>query len=71
MQAAFAAADIDARVFFHPLSSLPMFSGSAGGARAADMCRRAFNLPSFHDITDDEQQRVAEVVRRLHRERRG
>lgn len=71
MQAAFAAADIDARVFFHPLSSLPMFSGSPGGALAAEICGRAFNLPSFHDMTDEEQRRVADVVRRLHRERRG
>jgi perosamine synthetase len=63
LQAAFAAADIDARVFFHPLSSLPMFAGHAGGVLAADIPTRAINLPSFHDMTDAEQQRVAAVVR--------
>ena len=64
LQAAFAAANIDARVFFYPLSSLPMFEGHAGGVLAADIPTRAINLPSFHDITDAEQDRVVEVVRR-------
>jgi perosamine synthetase len=63
--AAFAAANIDARVFFYPLSSLPMFEGYAGGALAADIPTRAFNLPSFHDITDEEQQRVVRVLREV------
>jgi perosamine synthetase len=65
LQDAFAAANIDARVFFHPLSGLPMFEGHAGGALAADIPTRAINLPSFHDMTDAEQSRVADVVRRL------
>lgn len=63
LQAHFAAANIDARVFFHPLSSLPMFAGQPGGALAADIAGRAINLPSFHDIQEDELQRVADVVR--------
>jgi perosamine synthetase len=63
LQADFAAANIDARVFFHPLSSLPMFAGFAGGTLAADIAGRAINLPSFHDIGEDELQRVAGVVR--------
>jgi perosamine synthetase len=58
LQAAFAALDIDARVFFHPLSSLPMFAPCRGGKLAADIPRRAINLPSFHDMTDEEQRRV-------------
>ncbi|HWM15254.1 MAG TPA: DegT/DnrJ/EryC1/StrS family aminotransferase [Microbacterium sp.] len=62
LQAAFAEQNIDARVFFHPLSSLPMFGGVARSPRAADIAARAINLPSFHDMTDDEQQRVVEVV---------
>jgi perosamine synthetase len=65
LQAAFAAADIDARVFFHPLSSLPMFGSQAGAPHAADIVRRAINLPSYHDMTDDDQRRVAAVVREL------
>ena len=65
LQAAFAALDIDARVFFHPLSSLPMFAGARGGALAADIATRAINLPSFHDMTDDEQRRVVAPLREL------
>jgi len=65
LQAAFAALDIDARVFFHPLSSLPMFAGTRGGRLAADIPTRAINLPSFHDMTDDEQRRVVAPLREL------
>ena len=63
LQAAFAAESIDARVFFHPLSSLPMFGSQPGAPIAADIAARAINLPSFHDMTDAEQQRVVDVVR--------
>lgn len=63
LQAAFAAESIDARVFFHPLTSLPMFGAQTGAPRAADIASRAINLPSFHDMTDDEQQRVVGVIR--------
>ena len=52
-----------ARVFFHPLSSLPMFAGCAAGALAVDIPTRAINLPSFHDMTDAEQDRVVAVIR--------
>lgn len=62
LQAAFAAESIDARVFFHPLSTLPMFQGRETGAHASDIAGRAINLPSFHDITDDEQRRVVDVI---------
>ena len=65
LQAAFAAEQIDARVFFHPLSTLPMFGSQQGAPLAADIAARAINLPSFHDMTDDEQHRVASVVRNL------
>lgn len=63
LQAAFAADDIDARVFFSPLSGLPMFGSGPGAPRAADIAARAINLPSYHDMTDDDQSRVATLVR--------
>ncbi|KQP45011.1 DegT/DnrJ/EryC1/StrS aminotransferase family protein [Pseudorhodoferax sp. Leaf274] len=63
LQAAFAAENIDARVFFHPLSSLPVLGGHAGQPLAAGIAARAINLPSYHDMTDEEQQRVAAVLR--------
>lgn len=65
LQAAFAADNIDARVFFHPLSSLPMFGSRSGARHSSDIARRAINLPSYHDMSDEEQQRVATLVREL------
>jgi perosamine synthetase len=65
MQAAFAAADIDARVFFHPLSSLPMFTPVRANRLAYDIPERAFNLPSFHDMTAGDMARVIDVLRQL------
>lgn len=62
LQAAFKAADIDARVFFHPLSSLPMFDALPENRTAWDIPTRAINLPSYHDMTEDEIARVVAVV---------
>jgi perosamine synthetase len=60
--AAFAAENIDARVFFYPLSGLPMFDKRLANQNAWDIPCRAINLPSFHDITADEQNRVIDVL---------
>ena len=65
MVVAFAAANIDARVFFHPLSSLPMFSPRLDNIHAYDIPERAINLPSYHDMTDEQIGRVAGVIARL------
>lgn len=62
LRGAFNDANIDARVFFHPLSTLPMFAGHPTGQRAADIAQRAINLPSFHDMTTADQDRVIDVV---------
>jgi perosamine synthetase len=62
LQACFATANIDARVFFWPLSGLPMFTPCRGNRHAWDIPGRAINLPSFHDITEAELDRVAGVV---------
>lgn len=61
--AAFAAANIDARVFFHPLSSLPLFGGGPGQPVSRSIAARAINLPSYHDMTAAEQDRVVDVLR--------
>ena len=65
IQAAFSAANIDARVFFHPLSSLPMFTPRPDNVHAWDIPTRAINLPSYHDMTDADIARVTAVVREL------
>ncbi|VFR55880.1 perosamine synthetase [plant metagenome] len=71
LQAVFGAENIDARVFFHPLSSLPMFTPAPGNAHAWDMPTRAINLPSYHDMSNDDLQRVIDVLRRVHAEARA
>jgi len=63
--AAFLHENIDARVFFYPLSGLPMFGGSARNRFASEIASRAINLPSHHDLTDDDQVRVSKVLCRL------
>ncbi len=65
LQAAFASDNIDARVFFHPLSGLPMFTPEVANVLASDIAERAINLPSFHDISSTEIDRVANVIETL------
>ena len=57
--------NIDGRVFFWPLSSLPMFESKPENAVAYNITERAINLPSYHDITPEEQRRVFDVVNQL------
>jgi perosamine synthetase len=61
---AFAAENIDARVFFHPLSGLPMFEAQRQNHHSWNIPGRAINLPSFHDITAEQQDRVVAVLLR-------
>jgi len=62
LQKLFAAENIDARVFFHPLSSLPMFDRKPENGLAYSIAERAINLPSYHDIDTEALDRVCEVV---------
>ncbi|WP_426123910.1 DegT/DnrJ/EryC1/StrS family aminotransferase [Pararhizobium sp. PWRC1-1] len=62
LQQAFSSANIDARVFFHPLTSLPMFSERRENRHAWDIPERAINLPSYHDMTEEEIERVTGVI---------
>lgn len=61
---AFAGDNVDARVFFHPLTSLPMFQECRENRHAWGIPPRAINLPSYHDITQYEQDRVTAVIHR-------
>ncbi|MCE9550571.1 MAG: DegT/DnrJ/EryC1/StrS family aminotransferase [Betaproteobacteria bacterium] len=63
LQKIFREADIDARVFFWPLSTLPPFSTSTtSNPVAKSLCERAINLPSYHDMTKNEQDMVLAVL---------
>jgi perosamine synthetase len=71
LQAAFKAENIDARVFFYPLNTLPMFDGQHNWqdqsiSWSESIAARAINLPSYHDIRTDELQRVCDVIIQIH-----
>jgi len=54
---------IDGRVFFWPLSSLPMFEENLANTVSYDLHRRALNLPSYHDLRETDMDRVITLVR--------
>ena len=56
--------NIDARVFFWPLSMLPMFEDKPENEVSYSLYKRAINLPSYHDIREDDIDRVCEIIRR-------
>jgi perosamine synthetase len=62
LQKAFAAENVDARAFFWPLSSLPMFEDKPTNKIAWDIPSRAINLPSYHEINDGDIERVCSVA---------
>jgi perosamine synthetase len=65
LQAAFSAENIDARVFFYPLSSLPMFENLGINSFAWSIPFRSINLPSYHDMTSDELLSVVKTLLNL------
>ncbi len=60
--AAFKADNIDGRVFFWPLSSLPMFSPRHDHVVSRYLSPRSLNLPSYHDIAAQDMDRVVAIV---------
>jgi perosamine synthetase len=64
IKASFDKENIDARVFFWPLSSLPMFDDSTQNVIARSVSSRAINLPSFHEITNDEIDRICQIIKK-------
>lgn len=62
---AFQAQKIDGRVFFWPLSMLPMFEAQPENTNSYSLHSRGINLPSYHDMTTLEQDRVVDCVRRF------
>jgi len=67
LQTAFTQDNIDARVFFWPLSSLPSFKVVATNFNAYQIPIRAINLPSYHDISEVDLSRVVDVISGLHK----
>ena len=63
MQESFEMANIDARVFFWPLSSLPMFEDVSDNVNAYSIPERAINLPSYHDMLNSDIERVVDCLK--------
>jgi perosamine synthetase len=63
LQEAFKSENIDARVFFWPLSSLPMFEDQPQNRLAWDIPGRAINLPSYHDLGVNDLNRVIDLLK--------
>ena len=57
--------EIDGRVFFWPLSSMPGFAGAPRQPVASSLHLRGLNLPSYHDLTAAEMDRVVDVISRF------
>jgi perosamine synthetase len=62
--AAFKSDDIDGRVFFWPLSMLPMFQNATQNIVSYGLYSRAINLPSYHDLNEADMLRVVGHIRR-------
>lgn len=61
--AAFKAGNIDGRVFFWPLSSTRLFHSKREHPASYALYNRATNLPSYHDMSTDDLERVVAAVR--------
>lgn len=54
--------NIDGRVFFYPLSSLPMFEEKKENVVSYDIFERGVNLPSYHEINLLNIKKVISIV---------
>ena len=63
--AGFRADNIDGRVFFWPLSMLPMFEARPENVVSYGLYKRAVNLPAYHDLTEADMDRVVGRVKDL------
>ena len=62
LQREFVDENVDARVFFWPLSSLPMFEAKKRNHNSWSIPGRTINLPSYNDIDAEDIERVVSVI---------
>ncbi len=55
-------ANIDARVFFYPVSMMPPFIDKPENTTSYSLFSRGLNLPSYHDLTSEDIDRVCNVI---------
>lgn len=57
--------NIDGRVFFYPLSNLPMFEQKRENVVSYNIFERGVNLPSYHEITKEEITYIVEMIKSI------
>jgi perosamine synthetase len=67
LQTSLQSKNIDARVFFHPLSSLPMFQTQSQNKWAQNVPERSINLPSYHDMLISDQDFILYILKNLYK----
>lgn len=55
--------NIDGRVFFWPLSMLPMFEHRPQNRISYSIYSRAINMPSYHDLSENDLKRVVVAIK--------
>ena len=65
LQEVFKTDNIDARVFFWPLSNLDVFDSISENIVACSIHERAINLPSYHDMTSLDQNKVVKIIKKV------
>ena len=58
----FANDNIDARIFFRPLSTLSIFEERPNNVVSHSIHKRGINLPSYHDMKESEMDRVIKNI---------
>ena len=58
--------NIDGRVFFYPLSMLPMFEEKKENVVSYDIFGRGVNLPSYHEITNENIKTICNILREFY-----
>jgi len=54
---------IDTRPLFYPVHTMPMYSHKYQSHRVSeDISRRGFNIPSYPDLTEDQQKFIADTI---------
>ena len=61
--------NIDARVFFWPLSELEFIDSKATNPISKALSNRSINIPCYHDITDQQQLRIVGVIKDVYTSR--
>lgn len=61
----FRSRNIDGRIFFWPLSETGHFESRQATCVSRALSPRGVNLPSYHDITEEEMDRVIKIIRNL------